>query len=473
MASMVIRFRKELKGVVVAAQELVQRLEKALEAAEGGMSMDYAALEREVAASCGAIERASHRALLQALDIDAPEVEIEGALYGRTNRCEAPYYTLAGEVRVTRSLYRRRGDHNGPTVDPVSLRAGVVGEGWLPETAKAMSYLVQKEPSREAEKTAEQLGRLPYSRSSFERVGHDVGRQVVAEHNRVNETLIQGLVVPSEARSVSVSLDRISVPMEEPKKRPPGRPRKGAPKKPVEVAYRMAYTATVTLHDDEGEALHTVRYGRMPQGDADDLCGEVSGDVQAMLAKRPDLKVVALVDGAPEMANRLRAHVNEQELGRTVVELVDFWHLIEKLAAAAAVIHRVNADEALRRWKLSLLNRSRAAREILEELRHSGKERVRVGKEQPVHEAITYLANNHDRMDYAAARRKGLPIGSGNVEATGKSLFALRLKRPGARWRNDTGEHVVQLRALALSDRWSAAIELTLRPLRKSVKVAA
>ena len=441
--------------------------------AKGGRSMDYAAVESTLGEAAARTEREGHRAVLQALDVDRETVEIEGARYRRVGRGPATDYTLAGPAVVERSLYREVGRRNAKVVDAVSLRAGVVGDGWLPRTARAMAHEVQKATSREAEASARETGRLPYSRSSFERVAHAVGALFVSAHAAVEDALVEAYEVPAAARSISVSLDRVSVPMEEPRARPLGRPRKGAALRPVARNFRMAYCGTVTLHDGEGEALHTIRYGRMPKGDAAGLCEGLAGDVVVLLRKQSGLKLQLLCDGAPEMWNLLREQFSAEVFGVEVHELVDLCHVVEKLGKAAKAIHGdATGGAATQGWKLRLLNRSRAASEILAELQASGLEYVALGDEQPVHDAITWLGNHDGRFDYANARRLGLPIGSGNVEATCKCLFNVRLKRSGSRWKETTGEHIIQLRALALSDRWGDALELTLRPLRKAVRAA-
>jgi len=92
--------------------------------------------------------------------------------------------------------------------------------------------------------------------------------------------------------------------------------------------------------------------------------------------------------------------------------------------------------------------------------------------QRPVHDAIRYLDNRTSRTDYAAARARGLAIGSGAVEATCKSLVAIRMKRAGSRWKAPTGNEVLTLRALQLSDRWEAGVTGALKPLAKAVRVA-
>jgi hypothetical protein len=468
--TVLVEVPEELAGAV---KQFVQEVEEAMPETRGGRAVDVGRYEQAVEQSAAELEQQALRRLLQALDIDAPRVVIHGERYTRVGRYEAPYETKAGPVRVLRSVYRKDGERNSKTVDAVSLRAGVVEDGWLPSAARAMAFLLQQGTSREAEKTARELGRLPYSRSSFERVGHAVGALYEVLHAPVEDTLIEAYEVPTQAKSISVGLDRVSVPMEEPARRPVGRPRHDAPKRPIERNHRQAYVGTVTLHDEEGHALHTVRYGRMPQGDAQSLCAGMGADVAMLLRKRPDLQVERLSDGAPEMHHLLVAEINEEKLGTPVDDLVDFWHLLEKLAAAAEVLFGGMNVAHLLRWKLKLLNTPGAVWQILTELRESGKEQVQVGTTQPVHEAITYVENNGERMNYADARQKGLPIGSGNTEATCKSLITVRMKRAGSRWKEGTGSHIVYLRALALSDRWDDGISLALRELRTPVRPVA
>jgi hypothetical protein len=213
----------------------------------------------------------------------------------------------------------------------------------------------------------------------------------------------------------------------------------------------------------------------MPEGEAAALCEGLASDVVAIRRKRRGLPITLLSDGAPEMCNLLDEAFDAETFdGVEIHRLIDFWHAIEKLSAAAHVLAGKDGAPALvARWKLLLLNRSAARQQILDELVASDREQVRVGDERPVHDAITYLTNNADRMNYASARRRSLPIGSGNVEATCKSLVGVRMKRPGSRWKTDTGEHVLHLRALALSDRWTEAMDINLRPPRVRIRVAA
>ena len=161
--------------------------------------------------------------------------------------------------------------------------------------------------------TAKELGRLPYSRSSFERVPHLLAESLAQHQSEIEEELIREFELPEGVASLSASIDRVSVPMEEPRARPVGRPRKNAPKRPIERNYRMAYCATLTLHDGMGEALHTIRYGCMPQGDSVGLAESLSSDAMAILAVAPDLEVSLLADGAHDMWGLLEGELERGE----------------------------------------------------------------------------------------------------------------------------------------------------------------
>jgi hypothetical protein len=471
MAKVTVEVPEELAEAI---RKVAREMEAGLTAIHSGKPLDFAELERRAASSASEVEREVVRRLLQGLDLDVPHVKVDGHLFARVGRYPATYRTQAGPVEVERSLYREVGVRNARTVDAVSLRAGCVEKGWLPETARAMAYLVGGGTSREAEGSARAVHRLPYSRSSFEDVAHAVGTLYDAERAHVEAALVEALEVPEGARSVSLSLDRVALPMEEARPRPVGRPRHDAPQRPVDVVFRMAYAACLTFHDAQGQALQSLRSGCMPDGDVHGLCSRLALHVEAAIAKQPSLHVAVLTDGAPEMHQRLdEALAQHAPAAHSPMRLVDFWHLMEKLGAAALLLAGDKAPLMRERWKLALLNKPGSIWRIASELHESGKREVVVGDSRPVHEALTYIENHGERMQYADARAAGLPIGSGNVEATCKSLIAIRMKRPGSRWKQTSGQHVIDLRSLVLSDCWEAAMDLTLSPLRSQVRRAA
>ncbi len=471
--TIVVAVPVELKSLLKPIEALIAAAQEAMRSASGTHAVDYAATERVVEEHVAAIERATHAELLASLDVNAERVEIGGKVFRRVHRCAGDYFTMAGPVSVERTLYREEGLREGETTDAITRRAGVVGRGWLPKTASSMAHYMQGGTSRDAEATARQSGRLPYCRATFDRVAHEIGEDWLHHHADIEDELAQAFEIPENACSVSVALDRVCVPMEEPLAKPRGRPRKNAPKNPVERVFRQAYCGTVTLHDDTGTSLHTIRYGCMPQSDPEALCTSMANEVFRLLQRAPGLTISLLADSAPEMWNLLEAALPEDLFG-PMSRRIDFWHFIEKLCPAAKVIYGdENALAVLWGWRRDLRRRKGAAGDILAELVQSRCEWKWRNGDQPVHDAITYIDNHQERMNYADALRNNLPIGSGNVEATCKTLVAVRMKRAGARWKHQSGEHILRLRALAQSDRWDGAMEFLRRERCTAVRIAA
>src|SRR5690606_31269760 len=141
----------------------------------------------------------------------------------------------------------------------------------------------------------------------------------------IEDAVVACLEIPSQACSVSASLDRGAVPLEERLPRPPGRPKKDAPK--VKRVFQMAYCGTVTLHDDDGHALYTMRFGQMPGFNAQDLCNAMANVVYRLREKQPGLQLQLLADGAHEMWNLLESSFPVEVFGPRHL-LIDYWHVV-------------------------------------------------------------------------------------------------------------------------------------------------
>ncbi|MGI9106596.1 MAG: ISKra4-like element ISTvi1 family transposase, partial [Pyrinomonadaceae bacterium] len=67
-----------------------------------------------------------------------------------------------------------------------------------------------------------------------------------------------------------------------------------------------------------------------------------------------------------------------------------------------------------------------------------------------------YLRARLDYLDYAGARERGLPIGSGEIESGNRSVLQARLKISGAWWRAENAEKMMALRVTRANGEWQS-----------------
>ena len=274
--------------------------------------------------------------------------------------------------------------------------------------------------------------------------------------------------VPAGAASVSIGLDRVSVPMEEPASEDPDPSKRVKKRKkpyerkepaPIEVNYRMAYVGTVSVLDEDCQQLRALRYfASAGQGPAN-IVHSMVRDLKHLRSQREELPLGIVQDGAPEMWRLLREGLGKQHI-QPEVQLIDRYHLSEHLGnALRATGHTAEwCKEKLAEWNLQLDADDSAIDSVeawLKTACHTATGRNR----SDLLEELVYLKNNKDRMRYAKAISAGLPIGSGATEGACKSIVKMRACRSGQRWHTEGLDNVLTLRALSQSDRLPGAIQ--------------
>ncbi len=134
------------------------------------------------------------------------------------------------------------------------------------------------------------------------------------------------------------------------------------------------------------------------------------------------------------------------------VEILDWWHAVQRLWAIADAYFSPG-DEAAE-WVTA--QKSAFAESRLRQMMHAVRLLYPRGRTlpEPVRQAVGYIFRNRRRMDYAAFRSAGYPIGSGTIESGCKTVVQARMKQAGMRWSRSGAQSMLALRCLLLSDRW-------------------
>jgi hypothetical protein len=424
------------------------------------------------------------------------QVRVDGNAYRCHARGVGRYHTLCGVVEIPRDTYRLVGVHNGPTVVPLELEAGIV-ENATPALAFSVLQGFAERPLRHYEAEMEAAHRSVPSRSTLERIGKRVGVRIREALPLVEPIVRAAESVPAEAYSISVGLDRTTVPMAEPVERPRRcrqRPYRRRPPEPIVVAYRMAYVATVAIHNRDGATLVSKRLGSTAEEGPRSLLDRLGAEVHYMLGHRPDLILTIVQDGAPELWNLVDDWLDREGLVASA-KLIDRFHVDERLAQVCEAI-TYSTEEALdlySRWREQLDRSDTAIDRICRHLNELADHQLFgqtdgdplpaywVGIARPTITGeraqiawghLGYFDRHRKYLRYASCRRRGLTIGSGVTEGACKSVITMRFKRSGQRWFEHGLSPCLQLRALHLNARLRPCFDVLLTARTTSLGAA-
>lgn len=423
-----------------------------LESFEKGLHECVMALERELVAQ-----------ELSRYDVQAERVVVEGVEYKWALSSPGRYQSAAGEIRIERQLYRPAG-RSTKSICPLEMRSGMV-MGWMtPRAARQSAFALAQLPAATVAALFAEMGNFTPSRSTLGKIPSVLSQLWETERSAWEAEIRCAEVVPATAAVLVVSQDGVMTPMKEGERATKRTQPDKQPQGPA--GYKEVGCGTVTLYDEEGSRLQTIRYGRMPEKNKATLHQQLEAECQSILPLRPDLTVMKLADGAKD---------NWQSLGTLdfgldpgtppppAVEIVDFFHGAEHLKEGCDAIwgkgslHTKPEFERLRRL---LKQEEKGVQKVINVLRyHLG--RVKAPTRQArIRQQLTYFRNQRHRMRYADYLRQGLPIASGVVEAACKTLVTQRMKCSGMAWKQLGGQAILTLRSLIQSDRWQQAWSL-------------
>ena len=433
---------------------------------------DFERFEHELHEQIRAIECEFLAEELAHYDVSADEIGVGEVTYRRTLSSSETYLSAAGSVQVTRTLYRPAG-RSSKSICPLELRAGIIAGHFTPRAARQAAFVMAHLTPGESEALFDELAGMRPSRSSLDRLPKELSRHWEIHRPDWEAAIRAQETIPLAATVMAISVDGVMAPMKGPgrsaKRDLPGKHASGP------TGNKEVGCGTVVLYDAAGERLHTVRYGRMPESKKVTLQHQLEAEVASLVAVRADLIRVHLADGAEDNWRLMKDL--EQAVGgpapQTWIEIVDFYHACAHLknACDAAWGESTPRGKAEFEWLKTLLKEADDGTEQVIRVLKYQRGRARGNKRTRLEAELTYFRHQRPRMHYAEYVRQKLPIASGVMEASCKTLVTQRLKRSGMAWTLQGGQAILTLRSLIQSDRWQPAWHLLRADFCKTVRM--
>jgi len=325
---------------------------------------------------------------------------------------------------------------------------------WTPATVElALRLGVEIASFRRAAETFRILTRLPMSKSTLQRVGHETGQQIATIQAEEAEAMVR---VPTkeeeevayrkipkpDSEMMNVSSDGVMVNI-----------RKQGWKE-VKIVAISAVQQTVDATSGESQVELTKHSYRAGLWETKTFANQLWAEACRRGLEKAK-HVVSVNDGAPWIWGIVCMCFAR------CVQILDWWHAVQYLWTIAQAYF--DQDSAAATQWVEQQKRLLAASQL--RLVFHNVRRLYPHHQplpEPVRRSVVYLFHQRWRMRYLEFRQAGCPLGSGSVESACKVVVQQRMKQAGMQWSRSGAQAMLALRCALLSDRWSL-VQTTLR----------
>lgn len=358
------------------------------------------------------------------------------------------FLTEVGEIKVTRRLYQA--DTGGVCYAPLDYKWGVVGNYAVESVREAVTLMTAYMPREEVKHTLDLIAQCNASTTALKNISDGVGARVEAHIEEIEDEVQRNVSIPKDTKVLAVSMDAATV-----RVRGAGRT-DGAAGDP----FKMAMAGTISFYgkpdkDNHPQRLKTLYHGRMPEEKGETFETLFMKKALSAVESSPGaIARVLLMDGARSLWSMADRH----EVFSDFERCVDFYHVCEHLQSVSELLFGMNSAQAkawYSKYKSALKERDDGPAAVIRSISYYFlTNKLSSARRQEVQQHRSYFTNNQDKMPYADFRRRGLPIGSGPVEAACKTLIKKRLCISGARWSITGGQNVLTPRSHAKDGTW-------------------
>ena len=432
------------------------------ESAEEPLTLESAeAVGKGIQESVAAAGRAAFTTYLMANEEHKDIIIIDDETFRFKKFTNKTFISIFGKTTVSRKIFQNAADTKSHC--PMDAAWGMAKDYLTIEVAEAAAFACAHVTAEEADELFGKSAMFRPHPSQMKTAIKGIADRLEPHRKEVDRRIREAEYAPKGTRVLVASMDGVNVLLNEPGKkqgRPAERP-KGDADREHKTTYKNAMAGIVSYYGDvrEGEKcpqrLDCNYVSHMPEDRAPTFKTKFEAEVEYAVAQCPsDVVKVVLCDGA----RGIWSYIDNEERFARFEKLIDYWHAAEHLSLAAEALFGKGTDEASA-WYDKCLKKlreeERGAERVLDSMDYYAKTRkLSSGRRKDLKTQRTFFWRNKHRMAYADFRRRGLPIGSGPVEAACKSLVKARLCRSGMRWSRAGGQRILDLRTYVKSNRW-------------------